>query len=575
MSNTANTTPRQLPPGLDQAKFQSFLSRAWDICGTENVDVISPTTELKDGHYMDPCKAHDMHAVYERDYFVASAVLFPRNVPEVQQLVRLANEFVVPIWPFSIGRNTGYGGTAPRVPGSVGIDLGKHMNKVIEVNEEGAFALVEPGVTYFSLYEHLVKTGLDQKLWLDVPDLGGGSIIGNAVERGVGYTPYGDHWMMHCGMEIILPNGELVRTGMGALPNPDSSPDLPPHEQPPNKCWQLFNYGFGPYNDGIFSQSNLGIVVKMGIWLMPNPGGYQAYMITFPRDDDLPKIVDIIRPLRLQMVLQNVPTLRNILLDAAVSAPKSSYTSEAGPLSEAKMDEIAAQLDLGRWNFYGAVYGPEPVRNVLLTVIKEAFLSIPGSKLFLPEDRKEPHSVLRTRAKTLQGIPTIDELRWVNWVPNGAHLFFSPISKISGKDANLQYEVTRRRCTEAGFDFIGTFTVGMREMHHIVCIVFNREIEDERLRARWLIRTLVKDCAANGWGEYRTHLALMDQIANTYNFNDNALMKLNETVKNALDPNGILAPGKNGVWPQSYEKSKWVLGESEPWEPAGVGSKSS
>lgn len=68
-------------------------------------------------------------------------------------------------------------------------------------------------------------------------------------------------------MEIVLPNGELVRTGMGALPDPDASKDLPPHEQQPNKCWQLFNYGFGPYNDGIFTQSNLGIVVKMGIWV--------------------------------------------------------------------------------------------------------------------------------------------------------------------------------------------------------------------------------------------------------------------------------------------------------------------
>ena len=105
--------------------------------------------------------------------------------------------------------------------------------------------------------------------------------------------------MMHCGMEVILPNGELVRTGMGALPEPGNAPGLAAHEQKPNKAWQLFNYGFGPYNDGIFTQSNLGIVVKMGIWLMPNPGGYQAYLITFPRDEDLSAIVDIIRPLRL------------------------------------------------------------------------------------------------------------------------------------------------------------------------------------------------------------------------------------------------------------------------------------
>ena len=117
---------------------------------------------------------------------------------------------------------------------------------------------------------------------------------------------------------LILPDGTLVRTGMGALPNPDADPNAPPHEQEPNSAWQLFNYGFGPYNDGIFSQSSLGIVVKMGIWLMVNPGGYQSYLITLPKDEDLHQAIEIIRPLRTSMVLQNVPTVRHILLDAAV-----------------------------------------------------------------------------------------------------------------------------------------------------------------------------------------------------------------------------------------------------------------
>ena len=90
-----------------------------------------------------------------------------------------------------ISRSTGYGGAAPRVPGSVALDLGKNMNKILEVNVEGAFALVEPGVTFFDLHEYLVKNNLRDQLWIDVPDIGGGSIIGNAVERGVGYTPYG------------------------------------------------------------------------------------------------------------------------------------------------------------------------------------------------------------------------------------------------------------------------------------------------------------------------------------------------------------------------------------------------
>lgn len=53
----------------------------------------------------------------------------------------------------------------------------------------------------------------------------------------------------------------------------------------------------------------------------------------------------------------------------------------------------------------------------------------------------------------------------------------------------------------------------------------------------------------------------MDQIANMYDFNDNAQMKLNEMIKNALDPKGTLAPGKNGIWPQGSDKGKWVIGE--------------
>jgi hypothetical protein len=61
------------------------------------------------------------------------------------------------------------------------------MKDILEVNGESAFAQVEPGVTFFDLYDHLAKS-LSDKLWVDAPDVGGGSIIDNAIERGVGYT---------------------------------------------------------------------------------------------------------------------------------------------------------------------------------------------------------------------------------------------------------------------------------------------------------------------------------------------------------------------------------------------------
>ncbi|OIW29505.1 vanillyl alcohol oxidase [Coniochaeta ligniaria NRRL 30616] len=553
--------PLCLPPGVSFDKFKDFIKRAGEICEDANVTVISKSEELSKEHYLDPAKEHDMYHIVGKEYFVSSAVIAPRDVPEVQAMVRLCNEFEIPMWPFSIGRNVGYGGAAPRVPGSIGLDLGRHLNKVLKVDVDGAYALVEPGVTYFDLHNYLVENNLHDKLWIDVPDLGGGSVLGNTTERGVGYTPYGDHFMMHCGMEVILPDGTLVRTGMGALPNPNADPSKPPHEQEPNESWQLFNYGFGPYNDGIFTQSSLGIVVKMGIWLMANPGGYQSYLVTFPRDEDLHQAVEIIRPLRLANILQNVPSVRHILMDAAVMGDRAKYTSKTGPLNDEELDAIAAKLNLGRWNFYGAIYGPEPVRAVLWEAVKQAFSAVPGAKFYKPEEMPD-NLVLQTRHLTLQGVPTTTELAWVDWLPNGAHLFFSPIAKVTGDDAAAQYKLTRARCEEAGFDFIGTFVVGMREMHHIVCIVFDRKDADSCRRAHWVITTLIDDAAQRGWGEYRTHLALMDQIAQTYNFNDNAQMKLNVAIKNALDPKGILAPGKNGIWPQAYDAKSWAVPQS-------------
>ena len=115
---------------------------------------------------------------------VCSAIAYPSSTADVQAIVVWANEFTIPIYPVSMGRNLGYGGAAPRVPGSVVIDLGRKMNKVLKIDGENASCMVEPGVSYFKLYEEIQKTGLP--LWIDTPDLGGGSVLGNAIDRGVG-----------------------------------------------------------------------------------------------------------------------------------------------------------------------------------------------------------------------------------------------------------------------------------------------------------------------------------------------------------------------------------------------------
>ncbi len=161
-------TPLALPPNTSADAFARFISAVKGIVGDGNVRVITPHTQLVDGSYFEPPKTHDPHHVVDQDYFVASAVVDPRSVPEVQELVRLANEYQIPLWPTSIGRNSGYGGAAPRLRGSIVVDMGKYMNRVLEVNVDGAFAVVEPGVTFASLYQYLVDNGLSDKLWIDV-----------------------------------------------------------------------------------------------------------------------------------------------------------------------------------------------------------------------------------------------------------------------------------------------------------------------------------------------------------------------------------------------------------------------
>ncbi|KAM0276203.1 hypothetical protein ACHAQH_007010 [Verticillium albo-atrum] len=256
----------------------------------------------------------------------------------------------------------------------------------------------------------------------------------------------------------------------------------------------------------------------MGKWLMPNPGGYQPYEITFENDSDLPLIVDIIRPLRLQMILQNVPVVRHTLLNAAHCGPKSKYTDKEGPFTEEEVDAIAKKLDMGRWQLVGTVYGPDPIREIYLKVIREKFLAIPGSRFFLPEDRAED-SPLRARVNLMQGVPTTEELRFLN----------------------------------------GFLMAMADQADHVIGIPYRLDSPEERQRLRKLAHALIEETSAQGWGQFRSHTALMDPVAKAFGWNDGALMKLNETIKNALDPKGIMAPGKNGVWPAGYDKEEWVL----------------
>ncbi|KAI1504837.1 glycolate oxidase [Biscogniauxia marginata] len=548
--------PVRLPPDVSPEGFEAAIKELRDAIGTDNVQITDQA--LVDGWYIESPNTHDAFHIVDQEILVSSAVVYPGSTAEVQTVVRWANKHAIPIYPISLGRNLGYGGAAPRVPGGAVLDLGRRMHAILDLDGENASCVVEPGVTYFRLYEEIRARGLP--LWIDTPDLGGGSVLGNAIDRGVGYTPYGDHFANRCGMEVVLPSGSLLRTGMGAMPGPAGSD---------NPTWQSFQHAFGPAVDGVFSQSNFGIVTKMSVHLMPAPEAHQSYCFTFPRDGDFAHIVDLIRPLALRRVIGNIPQLRHVTQELAVTGRRRSEFRRAGaaddrPLTREEVRAAAADLPLGdcAWVFYGTQYGTRASIEAQLELIKEAFAQVPGSRLFLPSDLPASH-YLHYRALVCAGTPGLRELDWLSWTANGAHLFFSPIAPTRGADARRIHEVIAAAHTRHGFDLFPTLCVAGREIHYITNIVYDRGDAGAKRRAIQLMREMIAECAALGFGEYRTHLLFADQVAGTYNWNNGALMRFNETIKDALDPNGILAPGRNGIWPRRFRGKGWELGADD------------
>ena len=198
------------------------------------------------------------------------------------------------------------------------------MNRILEVDEKRHCALVEPGVSYMDLYRHIEERGL--KVMIDTADVGWGGLMGNTLDRGIGYTlgPYRDHASAHAGMEIVLPDGELMRTGMGALPG--------------SKAWQDYKHGYGPDPSGLFAQGNYGIVVKMGFRLMPRPEHWRTGLITVPRRRDFIPLVDTVN------YLSDLFAIGEPLYSSPLTAllKDDAFRKAAMAFDEPQLDRLAA-----------------------------------------------------------------------------------------------------------------------------------------------------------------------------------------------------------------------------------------
>lgn len=516
--------PTMLPPGVSAAAMATAVSRFAAEVGEVHVR----TGEDVRGHT-------DPFAFGDGVGSVPAAVVMPGSVAEVQAVVRVAAELSVPLWTVSRGRNLAYGGAAPRVPGSVVLELSR-MNRVLEVDEEAGFARVEPGVSFGDLHAHLRSIG--SSLWMSVPELSWGSVLGNALERGFGYTVGGDHSAHVCGLEVVLADGSLLRTGMGAMVG--------------NQAWSLYKGGFGPALDGLFLQSNYGIVTSMGVWLHPAPETAVTMQIAVPGRDDLGPLVEALRPFLLDGTIRSTATIGSVLAVASAITERQKWYDGPGAMPEPVIEKMRLVFGIGHWNGRVGLYGSEEITALQARMVRRACERIPGAEVAVRSYPGSPPDDVHPADRTLLGVPSTDMIRMAGWRGGDpAHVDFSLVCPPKGADAVAQAQLVARRVQEYGFDHVGGLTLFGRHAVSLALLSFDRSNPTERTAIDEVFRRLVADAAAQGYAPYRTHLAFMDLVADQYGWGDHAIGRFQQRIKDAVDPAGILSPGKQGIWPSA------------------------
>lgn len=535
-----------LPPHVDGAtmlsafeQFKGVVGEAWVFTEEEDLDLY-----------------RDSYSPFwdEEGELRAGGAVAPANVEEVQAVVRIANALKVPIFPISTGMNLGYGGSAPNMRGTVVIDL-KRMNKIIEVDDVRHFAIVEPGVSYMDLYRYIEENDLD--VMIDVPDTGWGSVLGNAMDHGAGFTKgvYKDHWGSHAGLEVVMADGTLLRTGMGAVPNSKTSAEFP--------------YGFGPTVDGLFGQGNAGIVVRMGMRLQPKPVAALFGNVFLKRRED---IIDVMK-VRNRIEDAGLGAFGRIFAPALLNTDPNLAALVNDPAGwENKIPEIEQWLadnDLPYWDYNIVLHGPRKTNEGTWEYIQELISKAIPDAVFTENGHHDfpltPEKLSQIKYPTEVGVPNLDIFFLatrspVNPTPPDGHLWFSPVVENTGEGLLKAQEVFSKALREAGFPPVyGPFSFPLH-MRDCMVVLSGLPIfkDDPEMAAgvRIMFDFLVDVAAQHGWAEYRTHPAFQDKVMGAYNFNDGALLKLHHTIKDAVDPNGILAPGRSGIWPKHMRKTQ-------------------
>jgi FAD/FMN-containing dehydrogenase len=490
-----------------------------------------------------------------------SGALRPASVEPIPELVRIARAHRTPLYPISTGNNWGYGTALPVRDDCVILDL-SGLARIRDFDADTGVLTVEPGVTQGMLAEFLAR-GAHPFL---VPVTGAGpncSILGNAVERGYGITPYSDHFGAVLALEAVLADGSVYRSPLPELTSDNAAPG--------------FKWGIGPYLDGLFTQSGFGVVTSVTIALAHTPPRTKAMLFGLP-EDRFAESVEAIREAlrRLPGIIGGVNLMNtHRVLAMAIPYPADMVGTD-GLITSAALTKLAARQRIHAWTGFGTLYGTqgiiraaqrEIVRLLRPHVRQLAFVS-PATLRNVNRVRGRlglkfggfgrKLELLQSGLELVQGRPNETALPLAYWRsglaadPRGARdpgrdgcglIWYSPLVPMSAQRV-LRYVgfVTAILRAHRLEPLITLTSISERCFDSTVPLLFDRRAPAEVDRAQRCAAELLEAGRREGFVPYRVGVDAMPWLESRH-LMQTALAK---RLKDALDPQQILAPGRYG-----------------------------